>query len=231
MSALRATNATLASLIQSAYGIREDRLIGGPNWVRTARFDVNGKAEQALPREQLRVMAQRLLETRFGVVLTREQRTQDVYALRLARPDRRLGPDVRRAADDCLGEAAGGVPINQPARPRMNRPQEAIPRSPDGARRSRMWRRVCHDPLASKSSIRRAFRDGGITCSPTLRSRPTCLPPSRRSGPTYRRFLPRSKSSLDSHRAQPTRIGRVRDRRRGARADGDVMKRLAVLGW
>jgi len=40
---LQATNVTLSELIQSAYGIREDRLTGGPSWVRTTRFDVNGQ--------------------------------------------------------------------------------------------------------------------------------------------------------------------------------------------
>ena len=60
---LQATNVPLSELIVSAYGIRNDRLEGGPGWVRTTRFDVNAKAAQALPREQLRVMAQRLLET------------------------------------------------------------------------------------------------------------------------------------------------------------------------
>ena len=100
---LRATNATLAALIQSAYGILlDDRLVGGPSWVRAARFDVNAKAAQALPRAQLRLMTQRLLEDRFGVVLMKEPREQEVYALRLARTDGRLGPDLRRAADDCL---------------------------------------------------------------------------------------------------------------------------------
>ena len=100
---LRATNATLSALIQSAYGILlEDRLVGGPSWVRTTRFDVNAKAPQALPREQLRLMAQRLLENRFGLVLTRERREQEVYALRLARADGRTGPDLHRAPDDCL---------------------------------------------------------------------------------------------------------------------------------
>ncbi len=103
---LHATNATLAALIQSAYGINgiiwEDRLVGGPSWVRTTRFDVNAKAAQALPREQLRLMAQRLLEDRFGVELTRERREQEVYALRLARSDGRTGPDLHRATDDCI---------------------------------------------------------------------------------------------------------------------------------
>ena len=56
-------------------------------------------------------MAQRLLENRFGLVLTREQRAQEVYLLRLARADGRMGPDVRRAPDDCLAAIApGGVP-------------------------------------------------------------------------------------------------------------------------
>ena len=125
---LRATNATLSALIQSAYGIRPDRLVGGQNWVRTTRFDVNGKAAQALPREQLRLMAQRLLENRFGVILTREQRAQEVYVLRLARGDGRMGPDVRRAADDCLGSAfGGGVPTSQPPQPRLKSSTGADP--------------------------------------------------------------------------------------------------------
>jgi uncharacterized protein (TIGR03435 family) len=100
---LHATNATLSALIQSAYGVLlESRLVGGPSWVRTTRFDVHAKAGRSLPREQLRLMTQRLLEDRFGVALTREQRQQEVYALRVARADGRTGPDLRRAAEGCL---------------------------------------------------------------------------------------------------------------------------------
>ena len=94
-------------------------------------LNVNGKAAQARPREQLRLMAQRLLENRFGVVLTREQRKGEVYALRLARGDGRMGPDLRRAADDCLGEAAGGgLPRNEPARPTLKSSTGAGPTGP-----------------------------------------------------------------------------------------------------
>ena len=125
---LRASNATLEALIVSAYGIRPDRLVGGPSWVRSTRFDVNGKAAHALPRGQLRLMAQHLLENRFGLVLTREQRQQETYMLRLARSDGHLGPDVRRAADDCLGAAAGGgLPINLPAGPPLKSSTGADP--------------------------------------------------------------------------------------------------------
>ena len=123
-----ATNATLSSLIQSAYGIRPDRLVGGPDWVRTARFDVNAKAAQALPREQLRLMAERLLEDRFGLALTKEQREQESYVMRLARADGRLGPDVRRAADGCLDRVApGGVPTIQAAGPPLQSSTGARP--------------------------------------------------------------------------------------------------------
>jgi len=125
---LRASNATLVSLIQSAYAIRPDRLVGGPAWAQTARFDVNAKAAAALPREQLRRMAQGLLESRFGLVLTREQRPQEVYVLRPARDDGRMGPDVRRAPDNCLdGIAGGGVPIIESARPRLKSSTGADP--------------------------------------------------------------------------------------------------------
>jgi uncharacterized protein (TIGR03435 family) len=125
---VHATNATLSALIQSAYGIRPDRLVGGPNWVRTTRFDVNAKAAQALPREQLRRMAQRLLDDRFGLVLTKEQREQEAYVMRLARPDGRLGPDVRRASDDCAGAVAGGgVPTAQAAGPPLQSSTGARP--------------------------------------------------------------------------------------------------------
>ena len=97
----RATNSTLAALISSAYGIRPERLAGGPAWVQTSRFDVHARAGRPFPREQMRAMAQRLLEDRFGLVLKKEQREQEVYALRLARAGGRIGADMRRAADGC----------------------------------------------------------------------------------------------------------------------------------
>jgi uncharacterized protein (TIGR03435 family) len=48
------------------------------------------------------LMARQLLEKRFGVVLRKEQREEQVYAMRLARSDGRTGPDLRRSPEVCL---------------------------------------------------------------------------------------------------------------------------------
>jgi uncharacterized protein (TIGR03435 family) len=95
------TNNTLAMLIRSAYGVPEDRVLGGPGWVRTERFDVVARAATEVSRDELHLMLRTLLAERFRLVVSRQQRERDAYVLRLNRADGRLGPDLRKAADDC----------------------------------------------------------------------------------------------------------------------------------
>jgi len=95
------TNHTLAMLIARAYRFPENRVIGGPGWVRSARFDVTARAATEITRDELHVMWQTLLAERFALVVIRQQRERDAYVLRLNRADGRLGPDLRRAPDDC----------------------------------------------------------------------------------------------------------------------------------
>jgi uncharacterized protein (TIGR03435 family) len=49
-------------------------------------------------------MLRTLLRQRFGLVLRSTQRDADVYALKLARTDEKLGPDLYRVADDCVNQ-------------------------------------------------------------------------------------------------------------------------------
>ena len=98
--AFTATNQLLARLIAFAYRIDDFRLIGGPAWVRDARFDVQARAATDVPNEQLRLMVQALLKNRFGFVAHKEQREMPVYSLVLARTDGRLGSGLR-PVDDC----------------------------------------------------------------------------------------------------------------------------------
>lgn len=101
-------NVPLLTLIQIAYpGM--SAIIGGPQWMGRPgqpnfdadRFDLNAKSEAPASTDQLRLMLQTLLGERFKLAVHTEMRSADVYALRLARADGRLGPDLHPAAADC----------------------------------------------------------------------------------------------------------------------------------
>ena len=103
-----ATNVTLERLILSAYtpprggAYLPERLVGGPSWVRTRRFDVQAKGAEDLVRTQRSRMMQSLLEERFGLVAGEGTIETDVYVLRPARADRRPGPLlIPRTASEC----------------------------------------------------------------------------------------------------------------------------------
>jgi uncharacterized protein (TIGR03435 family) len=97
----RASKIVLQAMVLTAYGIREDQLVGGPNWTRSEMFDIEARAGADATRDRILLMVQSLLEDRFGLRIRRERRERDIYALRVARPDGRLGSDLRRAPDDC----------------------------------------------------------------------------------------------------------------------------------
>jgi len=118
-------NNAVRNLIRSAYGLQNYQILGGPDWMNADRYDVSARAAGNPPEEQLRLMLRRLLSDRFKLVATRETREIPIYALVVARPERPLGPDLRRAAVDCMpivaaAEKQGAVP--QLPQPQGNRP-------------------------------------------------------------------------------------------------------------
>ena len=98
------TNVLLRDLIRFAYfiygGDWEIRL-AGPDWIKTARFDVDAKAPSDATQARRMSMLRHLLAERFGLKIHYEIRQHPIYALVLARPDRRLGPQLVRSAIDC----------------------------------------------------------------------------------------------------------------------------------
>lgn len=106
-------NRTLRYLVQFAYSsvdspLHDRQIIGGPDWVDSDRFDITAKMEGNPPpgpetANVARVMLRGLLTERFQLTLRKESRELPVYALMLARPDRRLGPGLRRRDDSCEG--------------------------------------------------------------------------------------------------------------------------------
>ena len=100
-----ATNLTLKNLMAAAYRLPESRILGGPNWLTTDRWNVDAKAEEtiatpAVPLDPtvtpaLMLMAQSLIEERFGLKFHHETRELPVYELFVAKD----GPKMKLAED------------------------------------------------------------------------------------------------------------------------------------
>lgn len=124
-----ATNVTLRQLIPIAYGIplwhAHFAIAGAPDWTASERFDVLAKAPAPASVDHVRLMLRTLLADRFQLRTHKQIRELAVYALIVARTDRRLGPGLVRSATDCEALRKGTPPPFEPGR-----------RIPCGARRT-----------------------------------------------------------------------------------------------
>ena len=106
-----ATNVPLGMLIRNAFELQESQLAGLPDWATSERFDITAKAEQDVaPTNQKpsphQLMLQSLLEERFHFKAHTETRDLPGYALVVARPDGKLGPQMKQSDVDCAALAA-----------------------------------------------------------------------------------------------------------------------------
>jgi uncharacterized protein (TIGR03435 family) len=101
---LMAKNQTLQELLKLAYGIQASQILGGPDWIATARFNVDAKLDNAtvaelkkLSPEQQKMerdqMFQNLLADQFKVALHRESRLLPAQVLVIAKN----GPKIQQA--------------------------------------------------------------------------------------------------------------------------------------
>jgi len=92
-----ATNVSLKMLIQMAYGIRQDLISGGPDWVDSAHFDLDAKVDGAdvdtlkkLSPEQRRMVLRPALEDRFKLKVHTETKQLPVFELGIAKGGTKL---------------------------------------------------------------------------------------------------------------------------------------------
>ena len=120
-----AVNVPLWDLIRQAFAVQRTQIVGAPDWTETARYDIVAKAESEIPRGgpgapigPMNFMMQDLLEDRFKLRAHRETREMPIYALVLARSDRKLGTGLRASSVDCAAMrgrgARGGPPPGPP---------------------------------------------------------------------------------------------------------------------
>jgi len=107
---LTARNIPLEWLVQFAYKMPWNQILGGPGWFMTTRFDVVARAEHsAASDDQIRLMVRTLLADRFQLKLHHENPEMQLYTLVLAKPGANRGPELHKAV------ACREVSFNAPA--------------------------------------------------------------------------------------------------------------------
>jgi uncharacterized protein (TIGR03435 family) len=84
-------------LMQHAFGVSDDRILNEPDWVKSARFDMEAKVDPAdapklkdLKLEQRWAMMLPVLEDRFGLKFHHETRELQIYTLVIAKGGAKL---------------------------------------------------------------------------------------------------------------------------------------------
>jgi uncharacterized protein (TIGR03435 family) len=95
------TGVSLKMLVGFAYRVRDFQISGGPNWITSDRWDIEGRAEEgAIPRptgppdpsvpDPMSLMVQSLIEERFQLKVHRETKEFPVYELVVAKGGSKL---------------------------------------------------------------------------------------------------------------------------------------------
>jgi len=123
----KAMHTTLQALLQEAYGVQANQIIGGPDWIKTAPFDIeigpeddksapSGMSIEQSP-EQSRIRNQRLLQAalaeRFKVSLHPETRELSTYALVVGDDGPKLQPAKAASSYAAPVKGPDGIPMNK----------------------------------------------------------------------------------------------------------------------
>jgi uncharacterized protein (TIGR03435 family) len=111
-STFSAVNATLRMVLLFAFRPHDGtplvgRLVDGPAWLDTDRFDVLGKLDgdsRSIPRQQIQLMVQSLLEDRCALVVHREIRSVPVFNLVVEKPGK-----LKMSSDQSALERGGDI--------------------------------------------------------------------------------------------------------------------------
>jgi uncharacterized protein (TIGR03435 family) len=102
---------TPGRLISRALGVNESTIVDGPDWIRTARYNIDATTDQRVADSvlsaQLPQLIKTVLEDRFRLKYHVEDRRFRVYALVMERKDGRYGPRLRPSVGNCIAPPQG----------------------------------------------------------------------------------------------------------------------------
>ena len=100
-----ATNLSVKDLLATAFArLPRSRMVGGPSWINTDRFDIVAIVEGTPTPPEIFEMVRSLLVERFRLAAHSETRDGDVYDLIVASSAAELGPKLRPPTPDCAVE-------------------------------------------------------------------------------------------------------------------------------
>jgi len=114
---LRMVGVPLRMLIMQAYDVKVFQISGGPDWIRTDRWDIMAKAEGVegrLSRDRQNPMLQALMADRFQLKIHKEAKEMPVYAMVLDKKGSKLavhtvGDSQTRTGNGTLSIKKGGM--------------------------------------------------------------------------------------------------------------------------
>ena len=97
-----AVNTNGNDLVSLAYGLHTKQIVNGPPWLLTARFDIDGipDAKGRPNHDQVKLMIQKLLATRFKLAFHHERREGAVYAIIIGNGGPKLTKTDRKPSDN-----------------------------------------------------------------------------------------------------------------------------------
>jgi uncharacterized protein (TIGR03435 family) len=87
-----ATNCPIKLMIQVAYRVKADQIVGGPAWLDSDRFDMEAKAEKPSTADELHVMLINMLQDRLQLKVHHEKKEMPMYALTADKGGPKLTP-------------------------------------------------------------------------------------------------------------------------------------------
>jgi Protein of unknown function (DUF3738). len=108
------TNLTLKDMIALAWEVQLFQISGGPAWVSSVHYHLSAKSENRTQWSEVALMIQSLLADRFQLAIHRETRELPIYALVLAKKDRKLGPGLTKSKEGGCRERDLSKPATAP---------------------------------------------------------------------------------------------------------------------
>lgn len=116
---LQATNIPLATMLEVAFDIRPEQIVGLPHWAEVDHYDITAKVVDmnkqqlhGLSEDQRRVMIQHLLADRFHLQSHTEKRTLPLLELTVAKEGIKFAEWKKPADDQSPNQGKGSMRVN-----------------------------------------------------------------------------------------------------------------------